>query len=67
MGAIKDFSKDTLVYGLGAGVKKFIGLFLLPFYTKALSPSDYGVLDTLGTLIFFITAVFNFGLDTATG
>src|ERR1035437_486655 len=67
MGAIKDFSKDTLVYGLGAGVKKFIGLFLLPFYTKALSPSDYGILDTLGTLIFFITAVFNFGLDTATG
>lgn len=67
MGALKDFSKDTLVYGLGAGVKKFIGLFLLPFYTKALSPSEYGVLDTLGTLIFFITTFFNFGLDTAAG
>jgi O-antigen/teichoic acid export membrane protein len=67
MGALKDFSKDTLVYGLGAGVKKFIGLFLLPFYTKALSPAEYGVLDTLGTLIFFITTFFNFGLDTAAG
>ena len=67
MGALKDFSKDTLVYGLGAGVKKFIGLFLLPFYTKALSPSDYGILDTLGTVVFFLTAFFNFGLDTATG
>jgi O-antigen/teichoic acid export membrane protein len=65
MGIIKDFSKDTLVYGLGAGVKKFIGLFLLPFYTRALSPSEFGILDTLGTLIFFITALFNFGLDTA--
>ena len=67
MSVLKDFSKDTLIYGLGAGVKKFIGLFLLPFYTKALSPAEYGVLDTLGTLIFFITAFFNFGLDTATG
>jgi O-antigen/teichoic acid export membrane protein len=67
VGVLKDFSKDTLVYGLGAGVKKFIGLFLLPFYTRALTPSDYGILDTLGTIIFFITALFNFGLDTATG
>jgi O-antigen/teichoic acid export membrane protein len=63
----KEFVKDTFVYGLGSGIKKFIGLFLLPFYTRALTPSDYGILDTLSTSIFFISAFMNMGLDTASG
>lgn len=63
----KEFIKDTIVYGLGSGIKKFIGLFLLPFYTRALSPSDYGILDTLSTSVFFISAFLNMGLDTASG
>jgi O-antigen/teichoic acid export membrane protein len=63
----KEYIKDTIVYGLGSGIKKFIGLFLLPFYTRALSPSDYGILDTLSTSVFFISAFLNMGLDTASG
>ena len=63
----KDFIKDTVVYGLGSGIKKFIGLFLLPFYTRALTPSDYGILETLGTSIFFVSAFLNMGLDSASG
>ncbi len=65
MSIIKQFSKDTLNYGLGRGIKKFIGLLLLPIYTRALSPADFGILDTLGAALFFITTFFNFGLDTA--
>lgn len=65
MSGLKDFSKDTVVYGLGKGIKKFIGVLLLPVYTRALSPAEFGVLDTMGTFLFFITTFFNFGLDTA--
>jgi O-antigen/teichoic acid export membrane protein len=65
MSILKQFSKDTVAYGLGRGIKKFIGLLLLPIYTRALSPADYGILDTLGASLFFITTFFNFGLDTA--
>ena len=63
----KEFIKDTFVYGLGSGIKKFIGLFLLPFYTRALSPSDYGIIDTLATGVFFLSAFLNMGLDSASG
>jgi len=63
----KEFGKDVLVYGLGNGIKKFIGLFLLPFYTRALTPADYGILDTLSTGIFLVTAFLNLGLDSAAG
>jgi O-antigen/teichoic acid export membrane protein len=65
MSLLKQFSKDTVIYGLGKGLKKFIGLLLLPVYTRALSPDEFGILDTLGAALFFITIFFNFGLDSA--
>jgi O-antigen/teichoic acid export membrane protein len=67
MGIKKDFTKDTTIYGLGAAIKKFIGFFLLPFYTRALVPADFGVLDTLGVCIFFLSTFLNIGIDSATG
>lgn len=67
MSFIKNFSKDTIAYGLGRGIKKFLGFLLLPFYTRALTPADYGILDTLGTFIFFIAVFLNMGLDSASG
>lgn len=63
----KEFAKDAIVFGLGNGIKKFIGLFLLPFYTRALSPADYGILDSLATFAMFFSAFINVGLDSASG
>lgn len=65
MSFLKNFSKDTIAYGLGRGIKKFLGFLLLPFYTRALTPADYGILDTLGTFVFFIAVFLNMGLDSA--
>ena len=67
MSFIKNFSKDAIAYGLGKGIKKFLGFLLLPFYTRALTPADYGILDTLGTFVFFIAVFLNMGLDSASG
>jgi O-antigen/teichoic acid export membrane protein len=64
---ISKFIKNTVVYGLGKGLRKFIGFFLFPFYTRALTPSDYGVLDTLAVGIFIMTIVLSVGMDSATG
>ncbi|MCH7974480.1 MAG: flippase [Bacteroidetes bacterium] len=66
MSSIKELSKDTLIYGFGTVIKKIIGFVLLPFYTRALIPAEYGVLDTLATLTFFISAIFSLGLGGAT-
>lgn len=57
MSLIKSFSKDTLLYGIGNALKKFIGVLLLPFYTRALSPDDYGILETLGSLTMLLTII----------
>ncbi|MCF8296628.1 MAG: oligosaccharide flippase family protein [Saprospiraceae bacterium] len=63
---IKDFTKDTVIYGLGNVLKKGIGLLLIPLYTRYLTTSDYGILDSLSTLTFFLSALAGLGLATAT-
>lgn len=65
MRILKDFTKDAVVYGLGKAIKKFISFLLLPFYTRALSPSEYGILESLGAFVLFVSTFFNLGLDTA--
>ncbi|MEY4110094.1 MAG: hypothetical protein RLZZ46_448 [Bacteroidota bacterium] len=65
MSILRQFSRDTILYGLGKGLKKFIGLLLLPFYTRALSPAEFGILDTLGAMMFFVTVFFTMGLDSS--
>jgi O-antigen/teichoic acid export membrane protein len=66
MGNKKDFLTDTFLYGLGSGVRKFIGIFLLPFYTRALTPGDYGVLSSMATFAMLFSAFIDIGLDSAT-
>lgn len=66
MSLIKNISKDTIIYGVGTVLQKIIGFVLLPFYTRALIPADYGVLDTLTTFTFFIATIFSMGLGGAT-
>jgi len=64
---LRELSKDTAIYGFGSVLKKAIGLFLIPFYTRALSPGEFGILDILGTFSFFIMVIVGLGMDGATG
>ncbi|TAJ15066.1 polysaccharide biosynthesis protein [Marinilabiliaceae bacterium JC017] len=67
MGINKKFVKDSLVYGLGSGIKKLLGFLLLPFYTRALTVGEFGVLDSLSTMTMLVTSVLGLGLETAGG
>ena len=39
--------RHTLVYGLGNVLAKALGFLMLPFYTRYLNPTDYGILEIL--------------------
>ena len=39
--------KNSLIYGIGGALNRFIGLLLLPFFTRVLSPEDYGIVALL--------------------
>lgn len=38
---------DSVVYGLGSVASRFVGLLLVPLYTRVFTPADYGLLDVL--------------------
>lgn len=63
---LKDFSKDTIVYGLGTSLQKVFAVILIPFYTRVLTPADYGVLELIGTITFLVGTFAGLGLTGAT-
>jgi O-antigen/teichoic acid export membrane protein len=57
---LKAVLRDSLVYGLASLLSKGLAIFLLPLYTRVLSPSDYGAYDlliTLGALANLVVAL----------
>ncbi len=48
---IKQLIKDVAIYGVASSIGKFIGLFLLPIYTRVFSPEEYGVIDLISSVV----------------
>lgn len=65
MGKVRNLFKHTFVYSIGLLLKKAIGFFLIPIYTKALLPSDYGILSLCYLFIAFFVLIFSLGLNDA--
>ena len=52
---IKKLGKESLIYGLGGVISKFLGVFLLPILARILTPFDYGVIDYIATSFAIFT------------
>ncbi|MFV9677497.1 MAG: flippase [Methanosarcinales archaeon] len=59
------FSKHSIIYGLGVALSQLVGFFLLPLYTRYLTPSDYGVLEIFRITGGILGIVFIMGLGSA--
>ena len=62
---IKTLISHTLVYGFGNSGTRMIGFFLIPLYTRYLTPADYGVLALVGMLDQLLFIVMNMGQSHA--
>ena len=65
--AFNHLVKNSLIYGVGQALSRFIGFLLLPVFTAYLSPADYGILAILGVMNLVATALFSLGFGAATG
>ena len=45
---LREFARDSVLYGSGSVLVRGISLLLVPIYTRVLAPSDYGAIDILG-------------------
>lgn len=62
---IRRLGRDSLFYGALDVANRFVGIFLVPLYTRVLAPADYGTLDLITTLMTVLYALFYLGLDSA--
>jgi O-antigen/teichoic acid export membrane protein len=64
-GQLKRLGKHSAIYGLGGLVSRVLAVFLLPLYTRYLSTSDYGQIETLIALVTVLTIMLQFGISSA--
>jgi O-antigen/teichoic acid export membrane protein len=64
---ILSLGKDSLIYGVGSVITRFIGLFTLPLFTAYLTPAEYGVLAMLALLTMVVQPIFSLALAGAMG
>ncbi|MDC0528831.1 oligosaccharide flippase family protein [Gammaproteobacteria bacterium] len=65
MKRLKQLSRDSLIYGVGAILAKSVSFLLLPIYTRIFSPEEYGSIEMLILISGFFGAVMMMGLDSA--
>ncbi len=62
---IRSFFRDSLVYGFATVISQGLAFFLVPLYTRVLSPGDYGALEML--MIFGNFANVSIALEVSQG
>lgn len=62
---LKRLGKHSAVYGLGGLVSRILAVLLLPLYTRYLSPSDYGKVETLIALTTVTGIALRMGITSA--
>ena len=62
---LKRLGKHSAIYGLGGLVSRILAVLLLPLYTRYLSTSDYGKVETLIALTTVIGIVLRMGIHSA--
>lgn len=62
---LKELFRDSITYGASSLLSQFISLFLIPFYTRELEPSDYGIFAISSMLLSFLAPIGALGMDGA--
>ena len=62
---IKKLFKNTALYGIVNIFGRFVNYLLVPLYARFLSPSSYGVIIEIYSLIAIFNVIYTYGLETA--
>lgn len=65
MGLIRKLAGETVLYGLGSIIPRFLNFALVPLHTAVFSPADYGVITNLFALAGVLNVVYMMGMETA--
>ncbi|MGQ1944111.1 lipopolysaccharide biosynthesis protein [Ornithobacterium rhinotracheale] len=61
----KRLISETVIYGIGAILPRFINFVLNPYFIKELNTTEYSIFTNAYALISFVNIVLTFGFETA--
>ena len=64
MAGLKSLLKDTAIYGISSVVARLLNYLLVPYYTRIMSPAEYGVITDIYALIPFALVVLTLGMES---
>lgn len=64
---LKYFTKTVLIYGLAPSIGKFVGIFLIPIYTRVFTPEEYGVIDLVYVIIYLLIVLADLNIYNGVG
>jgi O-antigen/teichoic acid export membrane protein len=65
MGKIQRLAGETVLYGLGSILPRFLSFLLVRLHTNVFTPEEYGVITNLYAWVAVVNIIFIFGMETA--
>jgi O-antigen/teichoic acid export membrane protein len=65
MNKLKTLAGETVLYGLGSILPRFLNFLLVMLHTAVFAPEAYGVITKLFAYVAVINTIFMFGMETA--
>ena len=65
MGKIQRLAGETVLYGLGSILPRFLSFLLVRLHTNVFSPEEYGIITKVYAYVAVVNIVFIFGMETA--
>jgi O-antigen/teichoic acid export membrane protein len=65
MNPLKKLAGETVLYGLGSIIPRFLNFLLVYLHTAVFEPEAYGVITKLFAYVAVVNMVFMFGMETA--
>src|SRR5437773_2334706 len=62
---LRQLATESLVYGLATTMTRLITIFLVPLYTRALTPADYGIMSLVRNTATLLAVLASLSLDSA--
>jgi O-antigen/teichoic acid export membrane protein len=65
MSKIKRLAGETVLYGMGSILPKFLNFLLVSLHTNVFAPDEYGVITKLLGYVAVLNVIYTFGMETS--
>jgi O-antigen/teichoic acid export membrane protein len=65
MGKIQRLAGETVLYGLGSILPRFLSFLLVRLHTDVFTPEEYGIITKVYAYVAVVNVLFIFGMETA--